>query len=106
LRELSKQLRSFDYIIFREEEESICLILPHTDYEQAEEICKRTQEHLQKNTFYISLIKKKETLSFYWGVSVYPEDTTLKDSLLENCNYALEKGMEKNQSITLYKNIH
>ncbi len=102
----SHAVRSFDYLFLLSEQESFLMILPQSESNQALELCERVNEEIAKKNFYIPLIDKKESLTLYWGITSYPEDTTLKATLLENAELSLKSALENSNQTVIYKSLY
>lgn len=103
---ISHAIRSFDYLFFMENQERFILILPQSNSQQAYELCERINEEMSKKSFYIPLIDKKDSICLFWGITSYPDDTTLKANLLENSELSLRSAIENSSRIVLYKSIY
>ena len=103
---ISHAVRSFDYLFFLDEQERFLLILPQSASKQALELCERVNDEISKKNFYIPLIDKKESLTLYWGITSYPDDTTLKANLLENAELSLKSALENSNPVVVYKSLY
>lgn len=85
---LETQLRKFDSI-GRYGGEEFAIILPHTDKEQALEICNRLRTNFSELVFHCN--EESFSVTFSAGISFFPGTNNLKD-LVQNADQALYKA--------------